>query len=58
MKLLCKKSEFLSVDSEIFEGEWYSVNLHKGWRCPYIIGKGINGYSWIEYNPDEGRQFC
>jgi uncharacterized secreted protein with C-terminal beta-propeller domain len=64
MKLRCKKTQGLSVDSKIHEGEWYKVTKHKGWDCPEIVGLGCDGYSWIEWDeegvhrPSIDRNFC
>jgi len=64
MILKCKKTQALSVDSKIHEGEWYEVTKEKGWNCPKIKGKGQDGYSWIEWDqpgvhqPDITRNFC
>lgn len=50
--LRCKKSQRLSVDTEIIEGEKYNLEKHRDWNCPWITGKGIKGYSWIEWEDD------
>lgn len=64
MRLRCKKTQALSVDSKIFEGEWYEVTNDMKYTCPRIEGFGMVGYSWIEWDeegvhrPHISRIYC
>ncbi len=53
MKLLCKKSIKLSPFDEIFESEFYEINIEN--ETITVSGRGMSGPSWFELDPPSGR---